>query len=85
MTLKNIITLRWGDIQIWKHKSFEWQFEPGSFMGDDRWECNIRWTRNRDHAGISFTFGIYKLFWMNLNTHDHRHWDVDNNCWHAKD
>lgn len=81
----NIITLSWGDIQICKNKSFEYQFERGSFMQNDIFECKLIWTRKSDHAGISFTFGIFKLFWMNLNIHDHRHWDDENDCWQDRD
>lgn len=81
MSIKKIITPRWGDIPISKHKSFEYQFEDSSFLNDNIIEFQINWSRKRDHAGISFTFGIYKLFWMNLNIHDHRHWDRDNDCW----
>lgn len=81
------ITLKWGDIVIWKHKSFEYQFEGPGFILDDPhsfWiECDLKWTRKRDHAGISFTFGVRRLFWMNLNIHDHRHWDRKNNKWQA--
>lgn len=55
----SIITPSWGDILIWKNKSFE---------------CKLICTRNSDHAGISFTFGHRKLFWMNFNIHDRRHW-----------
>lgn len=76
-----IVTPRWGDIQIAKHKSFEYQFEKGSFMQDDPFEFKLSWTRRRHHAGISFTFGIRWLFWMNLNVHDHRHWDEEKNDW----
>lgn len=79
---RHIITPSWGDIVIWKHKSFEYQFERGSFMQDDPYEFSLRWTRKSDHAGISFIFGIRGLFWMNLRTYDHRHWDDKNNCWY---
>lgn len=76
-----ILTPKWGDIPICKYKSFEYQFEGSSFMNEDLFEFKVQWTRNCDHAGISFTFGIWKLFWMNLNIHDHRHWDYENNTW----
>lgn len=74
---KHVITPFWGDIQISKYKSFEYQFEGPSFLRDQIVECGLRWTTKTDHAGISFT----KLFWFNLNIHDRRHWDYDNNCW----
>lgn len=77
------ITPRWGDIQIAKHKSFEYQIEFDRFY-DQPFELSLSWTRKRDHAGIDFTFSIYKLFWLNLNIHDHRHWDRENDCWQSK-
>ena len=81
---KNIITPGWGDIRIWKNKSFEYQFE-GPHFTEDSIECKLRWTRRTDHAGISFTFGIKYLFWLNLNIHDHRHWNRETNSWQTYD
>jgi hypothetical protein len=77
----SIVTPSWGDIVIWKHKSFEYQFEGPKFMNGHSFTCKLNWTRKRDHAGIFFTFGIKGLFWMNLNIHDHRHWDIENDTW----
>lgn len=77
---KNHITPTWGNIQISQHKSFEYQIEFDNFNGHP-FEIHFSWTRFRDHAGIDFTFAIYKLFWLNLNIHDHRHWDDDKNDW----
>lgn len=83
---KSVITPRWGDILIYKYKSFEYQFEGPNFMKDgEPFECDFAWTHKRDHAGISFTFGIAGLFWMNLNIHDRRHWDIKNNTWQSYD
>lgn len=76
-----MISHKWGDIQIAKNKSFEYQFEDGSFMRDDLFEFKISWTSKCDHAGISFTLGIKGFFWMNLNVHDHRHWDEEKKTW----
>lgn len=70
-----------GVIQISKNKSFEWQFEGPSFMKEDLFELRLQWTRNCNHAGICFYFGIQKLFWMGLTFYDHRHWDYENNTW----
>jgi hypothetical protein len=71
----------WGDIKISRNKSFEYQFEKSNFLGSLPYEFELLWSRKIDHAGISFTFGIRGLFWMNLNIHDHRHWDYENNTW----
>lgn len=80
MRNKNL-ALKWGDIRLSKHKFFEYQFEKGSFLYPDIFEFVFRFTRKTDHAGIEFTFGIYKLFWMRFVIYDHRHWDFVNNCW----
>ena len=74
------ITPRWGAIQIAKNKSFEYQIEFNKFA-DQPFEFSFRWTTKRDHAGLDFTFSIYKLFWLNLNISDHRHWDRENDQW----
>jgi len=74
------ITPRWGAIQIAKNKSFEYQIEFDKFH-DQPFELSLSWTTKRDHAGIDFTFSIYKLFWLNLNIHDHRHWNHDEDRW----
>lgn len=76
------ITPRWGAIQIAKNKSFEYQIEFDKFH-DEPFEFSLRWTSKRDHAGIDFTFSIYKLFWINLNIHDHRHWNHDEDRWES--
>lgn len=71
---------RWGTIQIAKNKSFEYQIEFNKFH-DQPFELSGRWTTKQDHAGFDFVFSIYKLFWLNLNIHDHRHWNHDHNRW----
>jgi hypothetical protein len=85
MAMKPIITKRFGDIPISKHKSFEYQFEGGRFMQNHLFECHLNWSHKRDHAGISFMFGIYKLFWVMFKIYDHRHWDSANGCWENRD
>lgn len=74
------ISLTWGSIQISKNKFFEWQFETKRF-NNEPFELSLTWSSRRDHAGIDFIFSIYKLFWLNINIHDRRHWDFDNECW----
>lgn len=74
-----ILTPTWGDIQLTKNKSFEYQLE---FKNWAQWfECKLAIKKKQDHAGIDFTFSCLKLFWLNLNIHDHRHWDYQNDCW----
>ncbi len=74
------LTPTWGDITISKNKSFEYQFEFGNFC-NSLFEFKVEWTTKCDHAGPSFTFSIYKLFWINFKIYDHRHWDSDLNVW----
>lgn len=83
MKFKDRFTLasRCGVIMLSKFKSFEYQFENGSFMEDDPFELNFAWTRKKDHAGISLIFGIKWLFWINLSIYDHRHWDRNTDSW----
>lgn len=89
--MKNLIkdiqsmTWRWGDIRISKWKSFEYQFEGRNCEWNKYFECKFKWTCKQDHAGIDFYFSLFKLFWMNLNIHDRRHWDYENNCWKVYD
>jgi hypothetical protein len=78
-----VVNPTWGDIPITKFKSFEYQFEfsKNNSLTQNPFEFSINWTTKHDHAGIHFTFSIYKLFWMNLNIHDCRHWDHQKDTW----
>ena len=78
---KHNISWFWGDIIICKNKSFEYQFEFGKNSNFHPFEFSLLLTSRTDHAGPSFTFGIKKLFWICLKIYDHRHWDIDNDCW----
>lgn len=71
-----------GNFRLSKHKFFEWQVEFKRFH-DQPFDFSLRWSTKRDHAGIDFTFSIYKLFWLNLNIYDHRHWDHDKDNWES--
>jgi len=74
-----VITPGWGDIVLSKNKSFEYQLERK--FATQPFEFSLSWTTKQDHAGISFTFSIYKLFWISLRIYDHRHWDCENGRW----
>ncbi len=78
------ITPTWGSIRISKNKFFEWQLEFSRF-NNDPFELSLRWTSRQDHAGFDFIFSIYKLFWLNINIHDRRHWDYEKNKWQEPD
>ena len=44
-------------------------------------EFSLNWSHKQDHAGIRFTFSIYKLFFIEIAIYDHRHWDYMTNDW----
>jgi hypothetical protein len=81
---KHIIEPCWGDIKLTKHKSFEYQLEFKRFV-DQPFELSLSCTKKQDHAGMEFTFSIYKLFWLNLKVYDKRHWDHDQQMWVSLD
>lgn len=70
----------YGNVILSKFKVLEWQIE-GSKFSTNPFEFYLNWKTKTDHAGISFTFSIYKLFWININLNDRRHWDFEKNCW----
>jgi hypothetical protein len=76
------INPRLGSIQVAKHKYFEYQFEFNRFY-DQPFDFRLSWSTKQDHAGITFIFSIYKLFWLSLSVCDSRHWDHKNNKWHT--
>lgn len=78
---KHHITLTWGDIYLFKNKSFEYQIEFGARQIMHPFELSLLWKNKQDHAGISFTFSIHTIFWLNINIHDHRHWDHNTDQW----
>jgi hypothetical protein len=61
------------NIPITEHKSFEIELTKGNEI--DIFEHCFRWNRKVDHAGIRYTFSIYKLFSFYINIYDHRHWN----------
>lgn len=81
---KSVLGLTWGNILFSQNKSFEYQLEFGDKLAKDIFELSFDWTTKRDHAGIDFTFSIYKLFWLNLNIHDSRHWNYKENRWNKE-
>lgn len=74
-----------GNVVLSKNKSFEYQIDFGERAKNIHvpFEFSLRSRQKTDHAGIDFVFSIHKLFWWNINIHDHRHWDYDNDCWQS--
>jgi hypothetical protein len=79
---KLLAYLKFGFIQLSKHKIFEWQFEGPSYQKKNRdiFEFKLCWTHRCHHAGAYFYFGVFKLFWIGISIYDNRHWDYDNDC-----
>ncbi len=86
---KHFLTPSYGDIKLTDHKSFEWQFEflqkASDMCGNSLFGYTLELTHARDHAGISLTFSIKKLLWLNINIHDHRHWNELKRRWMMPD
>lgn len=77
------MSLTSGCISLTTNKSFEWQFEFGGKFATDLFEFSLQWTLKGDHAGLGFTFSLYKLFWIELQIYDVRHWDYEKDCWES--
>ena len=75
------LTPKWGSVKLSENKSFEYQFD--NRFSDQPFEFSLSWTSKQDHAGIRFTFSIYKLFWIELSLYDSRHWNTDQNRWQS--
>lgn len=84
MENKHLFTPKYGFIHLAEHKTLEYQIETKKFYNDP-FEFNISWTTKQDHAGFDFTFSIYKLFWLNLNIKDNRHWNYDQGRWNTEE
>lgn len=77
-----IITWNFWNIQLTKHKSFEYQLDLGSkFSSSEFFELSFKWTTKQDHAGPSFTFSIYRVLFLTTLVYDNRHWNIDNDAW----
>lgn len=73
------ISPRWAWIQITKNKTFHYQLEFDKFT--DQSDLDFSWTTKHDHAGLTLTVSIYKLFWLELSLNDNRHWNYDESKW----
>jgi len=58
------------------NKYFEFQFQYRGNLAS-MWELYFRRRHKQDHAGIYFSFSMLKLFYIEMNIADCRHWDVD--------
>jgi hypothetical protein len=43
-------------------------------------DCELRWSRCTDHAGIEFSIGVLG-YGVQFRTYDTRHWNYDKNRW----
>jgi hypothetical protein len=60
-------------------KHLAWELEHTYFSGM-LFDADIQWTRNRDHAGISFMVGLLG-YAVHFQIYDTRHWNYDTNTW----
>jgi hypothetical protein len=63
----------WGWLKVSRHKSLEWSF--GRRLATDPFSLSARWTLQGDHAGFRFWFSIWRLFFVEVNLTDARHWN----------
>jgi len=43
------------------------------------WEFYLKRRTHKDHAGIFFSFSMLKLFFLEINVADCRHWNLEKN------
>jgi hypothetical protein len=43
-------------------------------------DITVRWSYRVDHAGFMVSISIWK-FLFGLQIYDHRHWDIEKDCW----
>src|SRR5271165_1615193 len=60
-----------------QYKWFEFQFQWKGNLAS-MWELYLKRRYKKDHAGIFFSFSMLKLFFLEINIADCRHWDFDN-------
>jgi len=83
MKLKNgFFSWNFVSFRVTKNKSFEYQLVLGKRLATSPLEFSFYWTNKGDHAGISFTFSVYHLFFLELNLRDNRHWNYEENRWY---
>lgn len=58
------------------NKWFEFQFQWRGNLAS-MWELYLKRRKHQDHAGIFFSFSMLKLFILEMNVADCRHWDLD--------
>ena len=78
---RSIIRWNWADILITPNKSLEYELKLGKDSNFGIFDFQFEISHKCDHAGITFIFGIYRLFWLNLNLYDHRHWNHKEDRW----
>lgn len=65
-----------------KNKSFELQLELFNDLScNNIIELSFNWSIKQDHAGLSYTFMLYRIIFFKLQIYDNRHWDWENNKW----
>lgn len=64
--------------QISRHKYFEFSFQFLSHLC--QWfETSFRYREKTDHSGLYIVISLFKLFFLELNIYDNRHWNSEEN------
>lgn len=64
-----------------KYFEFQWQWRGHLAYG---WELYLERRQKQDHAGIFFSCSMPRIFFLQCNIHDGRHWDYEKNDWVSK-
>jgi hypothetical protein len=73
-------TLYYRNGFVTKHKGVELQLMETNYI----LEFEFSFTTRTDHAGINLDLSLFG-YTLNLNMHDIRHWDHQNNTWKELD
>ena len=60
-------------------KYWAWELEH-SYYSPMLFDCDVRWTRKQDHAGIEIGIGILG-YGISFRIYDTRHWDDEQNAY----
>ena len=63
--------------KLFNHKA--WELEH-SYYSPMLFDCDVRWTRGQDHAGIEIGIGIFG-YGISFRMYDTRHWDSEQNAY----
>lgn len=73
---------RFEHIKCWTGKTpFKNKFwEVEIFKNENLLRLEFEATTMQDHAGINLELALFG-YQLKFTLYDHRHWDIENNCW----